>query len=148
VVGWACPGSAAPSAATSAVPAASAANPHPTARLRRLRIGGLPSRLVAQDRPRPQDRIGGAALRTAQLQTAYPAVGSTRPGQELRGPGRVVGRERRLGGTLVEVILVARRVVDVVEDLLEVEPGVFVGVAQRDRDGGQPVRQEEGPQAR
>lgn len=71
--------------------------------------------------------------------------------QVLPDPFAILLRERRLGRASVDEILVSGGIVDVVEDFLEVDPGVGVGVGKRDGDHGKPLpepdRPESGPRA-
>jgi len=55
-----------------------------------------------------------------------PLEPSARRRDERPGPGGIPGRERGIGPAGVDEILVARRVVDVIEDLLEIHMGVRI----------------------
>src|SRR5690242_10599190 len=65
---------------------------------------------------------------------------------ERPSPGSIPGREVKIGLAGIDEVLIAGRIVDVVEDLLEIDPGIWIGREQRDRDDGQAPAHAEGPE--
>jgi hypothetical protein len=65
---------------------------------------------------------------------------------EVPSPGGIPGRVVKIGLAGIDEVLVAGRIVDVVEDLLEIDPGNRIGREQRDRDDGQAPAQAAGPE--
>src|SRR5271165_4470868 len=76
----------------------------------------------------------------------FPQRSRWRLWEELARPNRVFTVEARVGVLLVDVVGIARVVVDSVQDCLQVEAGVGVRGTDRDGDHGQALSQRDRPE--
>ena len=67
--------------------------------------------------------------------------------QELTSPLDVLGPEPRTGSSPIDEVLIARVIVDPIQDSLQIELSIRVGRADRDRDHGQPLAERDRPKS-